>query len=311
MRIAVLGTGGTGGYFGGLLARAGEDVTFLARGKHLDAIEQRGLVVKSRLVGDFSVKVTVTDHAQAIGAVDLLLICVKTYDMLPILEFLPSLVHSETIVLSMQNGIHHEKAMTQVIGERAVVGAVAFVTSMIQAPGIIAQTAGLGKILLGELGGGTSPRLEQLRSILERAHIPTELHQDIQAAIWEKFLFVSGFGGVTALTRLPIGTIVANPETRLFLQGVMEEVEAVARAHGMSLSDGCVERYMDLLARWEPWGRGSLSFDLENHKRLELDALNGAVVRLGEQSHIPTPLNFAIYASLKPFIHGGPPLPQG
>jgi 2-dehydropantoate 2-reductase len=310
MRVAVVGTGGTGGYFGGLLARAGEDVTFIARSKHLEAIREHGLTVKSRLVGDFTLRVPATSDTKHIGPVDLILFCVKAYDNATAIELLPPLVGSETMVLSLQNGVDNEEQIAQAIGDRPVVGAVSFVTCMIEAPGIVAQTAGLGKIIMGELAGGISPRLEHLRDAFERAQIVAQVHQDIKTAIWEKFLFICGFSGVTALTRLPIGTIIETPQTYMLLKGVMEEVYEVARAHGIAVAEGCVEQSVSTLARWEPWGHGSLYFDLANSKHLELDALNGAVVRLGEQHGVPTPLNFAIYASLKPFINGAPALKQ-
>ncbi len=309
MRIAVLGTGGTGAYFGGLLARAGEDVIFIARGKHLEAIQEHGLTVKSRLVGDFTLPVSATSTTQTVGPVDLILFCVKAYDNATAIPLLPPLIGPNTLILSLQNGVENEDHIIQGIGQQPVLGAVSFVTSMVQAPGVIVQTGGPGKIVVGELDGRISSRVERLQAPFERAKIVVQLQHNIRSALWEKFLFICGFSGVTALTRLPLGPILATAETALFLQGVMKEVEAVARACGSAVSDTAVEQSMRMLTNWEPQAYGSLYIDLAHKHRLELEALNGAVVRLGSQHGVPTPLNFAISAALRPFLNGAPVFP--
>lgn len=304
-----MGAGGTGGYFGGLLGRAGEDVTLMARGTHLEAMRAGGLTVKSRLAGDFTLRLKATSDPHEVGPVELVLFCVKAYDTAAAAEQIRPLVGPDTMVLSVQNGIDNEERIAQVVGSEHVIGAVAQVMSVIEAPGVVAQTAGPGRIILGELAGGTSPRTERLLATFQRAGIAAELRPDIRVALWEKFLFICAYSGVTALTRLPIGPILTYPETRALFRGTIEEVEAVGRASGIALSEGCVDQTLALAAGVEPWGRSSLYYDLAAGRRLEVEALNGRAVRLGRERGIPTPLNFAIYAALKPYADGAPTSP--
>ncbi len=306
MRIAVMGTGGTGGYFGGLLARAGDEVTFIARGAHLEAIRKSGLAIKSVLAGDFNIPAKATDNTQDIGPVDLVLFCVKAYDNAAATDQIRPLIGPQTVVLSVQNGIDNEQQIGEVIGPEHIVGCVSYVSSTIESPGIIAQTAGPGKIVLGEMQGGTSARTEALQNTLQNAGIAADLHSDIQVALWHKFLAICGVNGITALTRLPMGEIQACEETRNLMRDTMQEVETVARASGARLPEGCVDQSMDLFSGMEPSVRGSMYYDLAAGRRLELDVLNGTVVRLGGEYGIPTPINFAIYAALKPYLHGEP-----
>jgi 2-dehydropantoate 2-reductase len=309
MRIAVMGSGGTGGYFGGLLARAGEEVIFVARGAHLEALRMRGLRVKSRLAGEFTLPVRATDTPNEVGPVDLILFCVKTYDTDSAAESIRPLLGAETMLLSLQNGVDNAERIVRIAGHDSGLGAVAYVVSAIEAPGVIAQTAGPGRIVLGELAGGTGALIERLHSTLQSAGIAAEVHPDVRIAIWQKFLFICAFSGVTTLTRVPIGTILADPVTHDLFRGTVEEAEAVARASGIELPEDCVEQALATAAAVEPWGRGSMYHDLANGLRLELEALNGEVVRRGDEQDIQTPLNFAIYAALKPYINGEPLVP--
>lgn len=309
MRIAVVGAGGTGGYFGGLLARAGEDVTFIARGAQLEALRTRGLTLESSLAGTFTVPVQATDDPGEVGPVDLILFCVKTYDTDAAAASIRPLIRPETMLLSLQNGIDNEERIARAAGHSAGLGAAAYVVSAIKAPGVVAQTAGPGKIVLGELGGGTSARTERLRDALQRAGIAAEVHPDVRLVLWQKFLFICAFSGVTAVTRLPIGTVLADPVTHALFRGTSEEVEAVARAGGIDLPADCVEQALAIASAVEPWGRGSLYGDLAGGRRLELEGLNGEVVRRGGEHGIETPLNFAIYAALRPYVDGAPASP--
>jgi 2-dehydropantoate 2-reductase len=306
MRIVVMGSGGTGGYFGGLLARAGEEVTFIARGAHLEAIRKNGLAIKSVLAGDFNIQATATDNPGDIGPVDFILFCVKAYDNAVAAEQIRPLIGPETVVLSVQNGIDNEQQIGEVIGQEHILGGVSYVSSTIESPGVIAQTGGPGTIVFGEMHGGTSARTEALQSTLQNSGITAELHSDIQSALWHKFLGICGVNGITALTRLPMGEIVACKETHNLMRATMQEVEAVARASGVNLPAGCVDQSMDFFSSVEPSVRGSMYYDLAAGRRLELDVLNGTVVRLGNEHGIPTPINFAIYAALKPYLNGQP-----
>jgi len=309
MRVAVIGAGGTGGYFGGVLARAGEEVVFVARGAHLDAIRSRGLMVKSRLAGEFTVPARAVDDLTEIGPVDLILFCVKAYDTAEAAERLRPLVGLDTMILSVQNGIDNEDRIARIVGKTHVLGAAAQVSSVIESPGVIAQTAGPGKIIFGELDGPPSPRTEELLGTFQRAGIAAEVRADIRVALWEKFILICAVSGITALTRLPIGTILADPETSALLRGTMAEVEAVAHAEEVAVSRGYADQAHGFMAHVEPWMRGSLYYDLTAGRRLELETLNGTVVRLGRRHGVPTPLNFAIYAALKPYADGPPVTP--
>jgi 2-dehydropantoate 2-reductase len=306
MRVMVMGSGGTGGYFGGLLARAGEDVTFVARGAHLDAMRAKGLTVRSRLVGDFTVPARATDDPGEAGPADLILFCVKAYDTESAAERLRPAVGPDTAILPVQNGIDSAERIGRVVGPGHVIGGTAGVSSVIEAPGIIHHRAGPDAIRLGELNGRPSARTQRITDALRRAGINAELRPDIRIALWEKFVLICGLSGLTALTRLPIGAVLACAETRTLYQEVMEETLAVGRAEGVALPDEVVERTLKLFEAGDPAIHGSLYYDLAAGRRLEIDTLNGAVVRLGRKRAVPTPANFAVYAALKPYADGAP-----
>jgi 2-dehydropantoate 2-reductase len=278
MRIAVMGSGGTGGYFGGLLSRAGEEVTFITRGAHLEALRLRGLKVKSRLAGEFTLPVRAVATPNEVGPVDLILFCVKTYDTDAAAESIRPLIGADTMLLSLQNGVDNAEHIARIAGHDSGLGSAAYVVSAIEAPGVIAQTAGPGKIILGALGGGMGARIERLQDVLQRAEISAEVHSDDRIAIWQKFLFICAFSGVTALTRMSIGPSLADQATHALFRGALEETEAVARGGGIALPEDCVEQALATATAVEPWGRSSLYHDLAHERRLELEALNGEVV---------------------------------
>ena len=265
--------------------------------------------MESRLAGTFTLPVRATDDPSEVGPVDLILFCVKTYDTDAAAESVRPLLHPETMLLSLQNGIDNMERIARVTGHTPGVGAVAYVVSALREPGVVAQTARPGKIIVGELSGGASARTERLHDVLRGAGIEAELHPDIQVILWQKFLFICAFSGVTAVTRLPIGTILADPVTHRLFRGTSEEVEAVARASEIDLPSDCVEQAMAQAVAVEPWGRGSLYHDLAGGRRLELEGLNGEVVRRGREHGVQTPLNFAVYAALRPYVGGTPDLP--
>jgi len=308
MRVAVFGSGGTGGYFGGLLARAGEDVSFIARGEHLRALRADGLTVRSQIVGDFTVRAFATNDPSEIGPVDLVLFCVKAYDN-DAAERLGALVGPETIVMSVQNGVDHAERLGRIVGEGRVVGCTVGVSAIVTGPGVIDHKAVRGAIRFGELPVGTSPRTARLKEAFDRAGIVADERPDIRVAIWEKFVLICGHSGVTSLTRLPIGPIVACPETAELLRGTMAEVEAVGRAVGVALPERCADHTLAMMTKVDPRMRGSMAYDLDGGRRIEVETLNGTVVRLGREHGIPTPFNFAIYAALKPYADGAPTLP--
>lgn len=301
-----MGTGGTGGFFGGLLARAGEEVTFVARGAHLRALREHGLTVRSLLVGEFSLPVKATDSPAEVGPVDLVLVCVKAYDTVEAAHQIAPVVSKDTAVLSVQNGIDNEEQIGEIVGRAAVLGAVAYVSSVIVAPGVIDQRGGPGRIVFGELEGGEGPRAARLLQTFREAEIPAEVHPDVRVALWEKFVFICGVNGVTALSRLPIGPILGDSETAQLLRASMEEVERIGQAAGIDLPGDLLDRHFRFLHTLEPSFRGSLYYDLDAGRRLELEALNGAAVRLGREYGVPTPVNWAIYAALRPYADRTP-----
>ena len=306
MRVTVMGSGGTGGYFGGLLARAGEEVTFVARGAHLAAIRARGLTVRSRLVGDFTVPARATDDPTEAGAADLVLFCVKSYDTESAAERLRPAVGPDTVILPVQNGIDGAERIGRVVGRQHVIGGLAGVSSVVEAPGIIEHRAGPDVIQLGELDGPPSARAQRIADTLRRAGVKAQVRPDMRVALWEKFVLICGLSGLTALTRLPLGSVLACPETRALFQQAMEETEAVGRAEGVAVPEGQARKMMQFFAGSDPAIRGSLHYDLAAGRRLEIETLNGTVVRLGRERGVPTPANFAVYAALKPYADGTP-----
>jgi 2-dehydropantoate 2-reductase len=306
MRVTVMGSGGTGGYFGGLLARAGEDVTFIARGAHLAAIRARGLTVRSRLVGDFTVPARATDDPAESGRADLVLFCVKAYDTESAAERLGPAVGPDTVILPVQNGIDSAERIGRVVGSERVIGGLAGVSSVVEAPGVIEHRAGPDVIQLGELDGPPSARAERIAEALRRAGVKAQVRPDMRVALWEKFVLICGLSGLTALTRLPLGAVLACPETRALLQQAMEETESVGRAVGVAVPAGHAGRRMKFFEGSDPAIRGSLYYDLAAGRRLEIDTLHGTVVRLGRERGVPTPASFAVYAALKPYAEGAP-----
>jgi len=305
MRVAVVGVGGMGGYFGGLLARGGADVTLIARGAHLAAMRERGLTVRSELYGEFTVPVRATDDPIEVGAVDLVLFCVKGYDLEAGARLSAPLVGPETTVIPVQNGIDIVERLEGIFGEGRVLGGMTYVGGKIEAPGVVAQGGAMGELIFGELAGGMSERTEQIADFLRDSGIGVELLSDIRSRLWEKFTVICATGGVLAVARLPFGAVFASPEASELMRGVMGEVENLARASNAGLAEGTAERLFDFLkANMDPEGRSSQLQDLEAGRRLELEFLNGTAVRLGRELGVPTPLNFAIYAALKPHVDG-------
>lgn len=299
MRIAVMGSGGVGGYFGGRLAHAGEDMTFLARGAHLEAIQKNGLQVRS-VAGDFHVRPRATHDPSAVGPVDLVLFCVKAYDTDAAGSQVRPMVGPRTVVLCLLNGVDNHERLAAIVGEEHVLAGVVHILSTISAPGVISQTAGPRTIRFGEKDGRVTARTESVLSVLKGAGIQADISIQIQVDLWEKFLFICAQGGVTALGRLAIGEILACPETAVFYRGVMEEVAAVGRAKGVPLPVDTVDRAMAFARGLQPGMRSSLAHDLGQGNRLEVETLAGTVVRYGREVGVPTPFNFAIYACLRP-----------
>ncbi len=300
VRVAVVGAGGVGGYFGGRLALAGAEVCWIARGEHLQAIRRQGLRVRS-VSGDFHVRGLATDDPREVGACDYVLFCVKTYDTEAAVQLLPPLLKEGTAVLSLQNGVDGPDRIAAAVGASYVMAGAAFVFSTLQAPGEVAHTGGPGRVVFGELDGARSQRAVRLLDWFHRAQVPAELSQDIRRVLWDKFAFICAQAGLTAATRLPVGELRQVPETWALFRRVLEEVCAVAAAEGVPLPPETVDRHLSFAQRLEPDARSSLHHDLALGRRLELEALHGTVVRLARQHGLPVPVCETLYGLLKPF----------
>jgi 2-dehydropantoate 2-reductase len=300
MRIALMGSGGVGGYYGGLLARAGHDVAFVARGPHLAALRQNGLRVKS-LHGDFVLpSVTATDAPAEIGAVDYVLLCVKTPDTERAVEAAAPTLGPATTVVSLQNGIDAAERIGAVVGIDRVLGGVTWISSAVEAPGVIRQVSQFRRVVLGELNGRVTPRARALVEAFGATGVAAELSQDIRRVLWTKFVFIAAISGVGALTRLPIGDYRAVPETRALLLRLMREVEALGRARGVALDADVVEKALALVDGAAPTIRTSMQRDVEAGRRSELESMVGVVCRKGSESGVPTPAADLVYAALLP-----------
>ena len=302
MRIAIFGAGAVGGYFGGRLAEAGaHEVVFIARGAHLDAIRQKGLRLES-LKGDATVRPAVaTDDPSEPGHVDVVLVGVKAWQVPEAARAKRPLIGAETLVAPLQNGVEAAAELAVGVGPGRVVGGMCRMFSALVEPGLVRHSGNEPYLAIGELDNKRTERIQRLQEALDVSPgYEVEIVPDILAAIWEKFLFVTPVGEVGAVTGAPLGVVRSVPETRRILEQAMEEVEAVARARGVRLGSDAVTRAM-AYAEASPAGAiSSMQRDLLAGRRSELEAQTGAVVRLGRESGVPTPLHEALYASLLP-----------
>lgn len=300
MKIAIMGTGGIGGYYGGLLAKQGHEVTFIARGTHLQAIQKNGLQIKS-IHGDFSIvpAIAVANPAE-VGVVDFALVCVKTYDTDSVARTMTPLVGAQTAVLSLQNGIDAAKRIGEVVGMEHVLGGVTQISSAIESPGVIKQVSQFRRIVFGELDGSISARTQSIEKALKETGITVEITQDIHKALWTKLVFISAASGLGALTRLPMGEYRAVPEARAIIISLMKEVEAVARAQGVALDADVVQKSLEFMDNAAPHIKASMQLDVETGHRTEIEAMIGVIGRKGRELGVPTPTADFIYAALLP-----------
>ena len=303
MRIAVMGAGSTGGYFGGMLARAGNDVTLIARGAHLEAIRSKGIKVV-RDDEEFEVRCPATDDPSETGPVDLALLCVKTYQSATALTLMKPLVGPDTTVLCLQNGVDSYLAAAAILGEHAVLPGAAFIEAGMLGPGVIRQTGSLVRIILGETNGVETERCRAIRDTFLAAGVPAEAVPDIRAGLWGKFLFISTMAGVTSLARATLAELMPQPHWRRVVLGCLAEIDAVGRANGVNLPKDIVAGTVSYIEEHLADLQASMHTDLMAGRPLELAALNGAVVRAGTAAGVPTPINDVIYAMLKPLEHG-------
>lgn len=305
MRLLIVGSGGVGGYFGAKLAKAGVDVTLLARGAHLAAIRQNGLMIRSAVEGDWTVQVNAVDGVSGLPSPDIILFCVKSFDTESAAKLVAPIVGPNTGVISLQNGIDNEDKISRVIGDSHAMGGVAYVFSNIAEPGVIAHQQ-FGKIVFGELSGTTSERSEAFRAACEKASIPVELSADVQKALWQKFIYQAAQGGTTAVTRLPIKYLREVPETRALWLMQIEELLAIAVEAGIRFDTDFIERAIAFVEGLDPTNTSSLYQDLVAGRRIELDAFHGHAIARGALLGVPTPTLVAVDAALRPHLNGAP-----
>ncbi|MGH6660000.1 MAG: ketopantoate reductase family protein [Rhodospirillales bacterium] len=303
MKIAMFGTGGVGGYFGARLAKAGADVHFIARGRHLEAIRQHGLGIESAL-GDVVLKpANATDDPAAIGPVDLAIVAVKLYDTDDAAKAMKPLVGPETTVMSLQNGVTANDTLEKAFGRARLIGGSCSIAAVIGRPGVVRHTGTMASMAFGEWAGRRTPRVEALLNTCRNAGIDATLSDDIEAVIWSKFVFLSAFSGICCTMRLPIGPIRADPETRALLRRAMEEVLAIARRKGVKLADDLIEKRVAFADGLPAEMYASMYHDLAAGRRLELKWLSGAVVEMGRALGVPTPAQESYWLALK--LHAG------
>jgi 2-dehydropantoate 2-reductase len=307
MRFAILGSGAVGGYYGAKLARAGHAVTFIARGAHLAAIRERGLVVRSPMLGDFTIKAPAEDDTKRVGPVDVVLVAVKAYDNATALPLIAPMLGADSVVLTVQNGLDSANEVAAVVGQAPVLGGTTYIASALAEPGVIEQTGTHRRIVFGEVFGELprlSTRVRAIHEALNSSDIQSEAVDDGRVPIWEKFVFLVTLAGFTGASRLPIGPLWNDPEIReQFLEGC-REVERVARAEGVAVRADVVDRITTYVAAIPGTMRSSLLIDLAQGKRIEVEALQGSIVRRARAVGVPVPIMSTLYALLKPYAAG-------
>jgi len=300
MKILIAGSGGVGGYYGGLLAQSGNDVTFLARGEHLRAIRERGLQVKS-VHGDFTVfPAQATDTPAEVGPVELILFCTKTYDTEHVAEALRPCVGADTAIISLQNGVDAAERIGAILGMEHVLGGATWISSAVEAPGVIRQFSQFRRIVFGELDGSLTPRAQAIYQTLSATGATVELSENILSVLWTKFAFIAAVSGISSLTRLEMGEFRHVPETRALMTALMREVEALARAQNIALDADVVEKSLAFVDAAAPNIKSSMQRDVESGRRTELESMIGVICRKGREWNVPTPVADFVYAALLP-----------
>ena len=300
MRIVMMATGGVGGYFGGRMAAAGQDVTFIARGRHLDAIRTNGLKIDSRDVGDVVIHpAKATDDISEVGIADYVIIGVKLWSTEDVGRSILPMIGPETTVVSLQNGVECDDLLAEIVGNERLIGGVAFIASSVSEPGVIRHIGTMQRVVIGERSGGSSPRVAALCEALLSGGIDAEISDDIERTIWEKFVFLVALSATTASMRQTLGPIRDDPDKRAMLFGAMQETVAVGRARGIDLPEDLADQRMKFVDTLPDDMTSSMHHDLEAGNPLEVEWLSGAVARFGEELGVPTPINASVYEALK------------
>jgi 2-dehydropantoate 2-reductase len=305
MRIAIMGSGAVGGYFGALLARAGHDVTFIARGAHLAAIRARGLRLTGPR-GDFTVNSPATDAPDELGVADVVLFCVKLYDTESAAAQIAPLLGKGGACISLMNGVDGQERLAAVLGADRVMGGLAFVAGVIEAPGVIRYTSDMSSIVYGEPDGSMSERAVRFRDACIAAGFKAEVSPDIRAAQWQKFVGLATNAALTSLSRQPAGYVYHDPDMLEIARGSVDEVIAVARAMNIALPADTAEKQLRWMRNFPPGMYASMANDLLRGRRLELESFSGYIARKGRELGVPTPIHALAYACLKPYLNGSP-----
>jgi 2-dehydropantoate 2-reductase len=309
MRIAIVGSGAVGGYFGAKLAQSGHDVTFIARGKHLAAIREGGLRVRSPKLGDFTAKAAAEEDTARVGPVDLAIFSVKAYDNATALPLLKPLIGKDSVALTLQNGVDSVDEVASVAGEAHVLGGTTYVATALEEPGLIVQTGVHRSIIFGEVfadRGRITPRVQRIVDVMTPADIQVTAVPDGRVPIWDKFVYLAPFSGFTGAARLPIGGIWKYPHMREMFYAAAREVAALAKAEGVEISSNRWDTLREYMDNIPPTTRSSLLIDLEMGKRIEVEALQGAAVRRAATHGVDMPIINTLYAVLKPWGEGPP-----
>lgn len=307
MRFAILGSGAVGGYFGAKLAKAGQDVSFVARGAHLEAIRHKGLEVRSEKLGDFTVRAPAESDTARIGPVDVVIVSVKAYDNATALPMLTPMIGSDTAVLTLQNGVDSVDECAAIAGEHHVLGGTTYVATALEGPGLIVQTGVHRSIIFGEVFGDTSrisPRVQKIADVLSSADIQTTPVADARVPIWDKFVYLAAFSGFTGASRLAIGHIWKYPHVQEMFYACAREIAAIAKAEGVTISANRFDTLKEYMTNLPPTTRSSLLIDLQQGKRVEVEALQGAAVRRAAKHGVPVPIVSTLYSLLKAWENG-------
>jgi 2-dehydropantoate 2-reductase len=300
MKIVIMGAGGVGGYYGGLLAQAGHDVVFIARGAHLKAIQDQGLKVKS-VLGDFSVPpVRAIDRPSGAEIADLVIVATKTYHTDEAAQAIKPMVGTNTVVVSLQNGVDAVERIGKVLGKEHLLGGATWLSAAVEAPGVIGHYSQFRRIVLGEMNGRITPRAEAVAEALRRTPATVELVGNIQQVLWTKFVFISSVSALGGLTRVAMGAYRHLSEARAVLTEVMSEVAAVARAQGVDLGEDIITKSLAFIDAAAEDLKPSMQRDIEAGRMSELESMIGVVVRLGRELGVPTPVMRFAYAMLEP-----------
>jgi len=306
MRIAVIGAGGVGGYFGGRLAQAGHDVTFVARGRHLAALRERGLVLESGLGNAVIRNATFTEDVTTVAPCDAVMFCVKLWDVESAAQMIVPLVAAGGVVIPFQNGVDAPGVLKRVLGPARVIGGVAYIAATIREMGVIAQTGTMARLVVGAFAGGNAQGAAAFREACVAAGVNVESSDDIERALWEKFCFLAAMSGCTAMARQPVGAIRADPDLRAAFEAAMREAWALGRARGVQLPDDYIERQLAFTDGLPAAMRSSMLNDLVAGNRLEAPWLSGAVARMAIESGTAAPVSATLYAAMKPYLAGTP-----